>query len=271
MEIDGLVGAVVDRDAVAARGGAGHGQQAHGGHRAHLEDGAADALVCLAGQAVAGQLVHEADRAVDRLDPRLAPAEVVVEARVLVEELELLQGGGEVLVAVGEGLAHVVGDGALAALGGVGGAVEDVALGGLELAGGLQHHLDDVLHLFHARRAAARLGRHDVHRALRQLVYRRLGGAVERGEAARDGALDPLDVEGHHAPVALHDRRRHLHARLPDAIKVRRVMPPVCPFRLCCHSAAPCSAINRQNESRAAPAVCMVRPDFGEMARYYVK
>jgi hypothetical protein len=152
--------------------------------------------------------VHEVDGAVDGLDPGLATAKLVVEAGVLVEELEPLERGREVLVGGGERLADLVGDRALGALALVIRPVEDVPFGGLKLAGGLEDHLNDVLDALDGRRVAVRLGGDDVDDAMGKLLHGRGRGPVEGGEAAREGVFDPLDVERDDASVALNDARR---------------------------------------------------------------
>ncbi len=117
---------------------------------------------------------------------------------------KLWSGGREVAVGLREGVADVVRDRALLALLGVLGAVQDVGLGSLELAGGLQRQLDRVLDGLDRRLAAPR--RHDVDHAQRELGHGRVRLASEGGEAAADGALDAAGIEGHDPPVALDDR-----------------------------------------------------------------
>jgi len=208
--LDRLVRTVVDGDVVAASSGTGHGQQAHRWHRTHLEDGFADALVRLAGQAVTGELVQVVDRTVDGLDPGLAACQIVVEARVLVEELELLQWGWEVDVRSGKCRADIVWHWATLALFGTIGTIQDVALSCFEFAGSLQHHLDDVLDFFDARDPTGRLGGHNVDHATRQFGDCRVRLATKTLEAPGDCLFDPVCVKLHPAPIALENGGRSL-------------------------------------------------------------
>ena len=64
-------------------------------------------------------------------------------------------GVGKYWSASAKAVAHLVGDGAFLALLGVLGAVQDVRLGGLELAGGLEGQLDGVLDDLDCRLARA--------------------------------------------------------------------------------------------------------------------
>ena len=150
--------------------------------------------------------MQERHGAVDRFDPRLATALVVVEARVLIEELELLNRRREEAIGLGEGRTHLVGDGPLLALLGVLGAVQDVGLRRLELARGLQGQLDGVLD--DLDRGLRRPRRHDVDDPHRQLRNRRVRRPPERGKAAADGALDAHRVESHDPSIAFDDGLR---------------------------------------------------------------
>src|SRR5262249_48957159 len=105
----------------------------------------------------------------------------------------------------GEGAADLLGYRALDALLCMLGPVQNVALGSLEFAGSLKHHLDDVLHALDRRRVALGFRRNDVDHPPRQFGHRRVRLAVEAGEAARERVLDPLDIESDNPAVALDD------------------------------------------------------------------
>ena len=227
--LDGQIAAVVNRGRVATGGRASHGQQAHGRHALHLEDHAAEVLVHLRAEVGASvrlhQLVQERHGTIDRLDPRLTTALVVVEPGVLVEELELLDRRGEVPVSLGEGVAHLLRDRPFLTLLGVLGAIQDVCLGGLELAGRLQRQLDRILDDLDRRLAWPR--GHDVDHAQRQLGNGRIRLPAEGRETAREGVFDAHRVEGDDPPVAFDDVGRqgdffdgcavdHAHAALGE-------------------------------------------------------
>ena len=193
--LDRLVRAVVDRNRVAARGGASHGQQAHRRHGAHFQNAPSHALIGFAWQAVASQFIHVIHGAINRFDPGFAPTQFIVEAGVLVEILKLLDRSWKIHPRLVECLAHLRRHRALHALLGVFGAVQNVALGGGELARTLEHHLNNVLHALDRWRGTAGLGRHDVNRTLCQVGHRCLRRAINAGKTAGNRILNPAHIE----------------------------------------------------------------------------
>jgi len=149
--------------------------------------------------------VEEAHRAIDGFDPGLATALVVIETRVLVEELELLDWCWEVLIGLGKGISNFFGDRAFLTLFGVLGAIQDVRLGGLEFAGGLERQLDRVLDDFD-RRLARPCG-HDVDDAQRQLGNLRIGRAAKCRETAAAWTLYKHRIDTLDASIEFDDGR----------------------------------------------------------------
>ena len=205
--------AVIDRNLVSAGRRPSHRQEPHRGHGAHLQDGLPDALVGFGGQTVACQLVQIRNRPVNRLKPSLAATQVIIEAGVLVEELELLERRREELVGLGKRLAHLLRDGAHTALLRMFRPVENIVLGSLKFTSGLQHHLDNVLHPFHGGCLAVGFRRKNVHHPLGKFRDRDLRRATQTAEAARQHMRDPLNVKRHHPPIALDNRLGQFHTR----------------------------------------------------------
>ena len=194
--------------------GAGLGAAIAGGVAAagarRLGDAAPAIAALVTGLAIAGLGVSIAARGAD-----LLPAATLgLEAALLFLLTGAVSLAALELVGFGEGAADFVGDGPFLALFGVLGAVQDVGLGGFELAGGLQGQLDGVLDDLDRRLARPR--RHDVDHAQGELGDRRVRLPPESGEAAAQGALDAHRIEEDDPPIAFDDGGRqgdvvHLH------------------------------------------------------------
>ena len=159
-------------------------------------------------QSIVGQLAQILDGAIDGFDPGFAATQFIVEARILVVELELLQLSGEIARGCVKCFAHFVGNRALNAHFGVLGTIENVMLGRLIFAGGLQNHLHNVLNTFDGRQIV--LGGDNVDDAVQDLLDRasaaRFPGWHSSGAGAGRFARRSKDDD---TAVALDDLFRH--------------------------------------------------------------
>src|SRR5689334_18197102 len=92
--------------------------------------------------------MQEIHCAIYGFDPGFAATKLVVEARIFIEELELLKLSREITSRLVESLTYIFWYGALFAFAGMFGPVKDVAFGGFKFACRLQHHFYDVLDVF---------------------------------------------------------------------------------------------------------------------------